>query len=709
MAEAAGKYQKELERIKKNIEKSYEYFSPNYIRFNKFRKFVFKSTMTDSDLTLTDARNMPQMEFNICEAFISRQRGEFSKQQPSFSVSNADNSPEIDVELQDFLEGHLRYILFEANNDSFEYNIYTDELSGGFSVGKVWTDYTNEMSFVQDIRIGRAFDPVMCGFDPLAQKPHKGDGNYSYEIFPMLKDDFERDYPHIDIKDVGFTGSLSKFSWSYRSNLDDFLLIADYFEKKKKRTKIVRLSNGKTLQKKDYEDYLIKWQLQGHIEQPAMIIDERMTDITVICRYRLIENQVINYRETDLPGLPHIYFGGNTQLLRDPDNSTVEEVSRPYIYHLMDTQKMKNLAGQTWANGLENLIQHKFKVAEESIPDEEDYRAAYTDVQNASTLVYKSFLNYDPSSPTPPVQIPPPMEIQNIPMPPEVMNAFMACDRTAQSILGSYDASLGINDNQLSGVAIVEGATQSNSAAMPYLVGYMQGFNQMAQMILDLIPKYYVTPRSVPIIDKEGKRGFTKINTKDGLKIEYSPRSLKVKVEAGVNYAIAKNRAIMQVVSLSQAIPQFGAFINAKGLPYILDNLEIKNIDQLKELAQQWTKEQAQAQAQAMQNNPIMKKIQLAESKLQLDATKEQNEFAVEKEKASIERQYANNDTMKIMVDMNETKEDRAVEMMKAQAEKDSDEKDLAIKTADLHHKHAKETLETLHSIQKQPESGPKG
>ena len=41
-------------------------------------------------------------------------------------------------------------------------------------------------------------------------------------------------------------------------------------------------------------------------------------------------------------------------------------------------------------------------------------------------------------------------------------------------MLGSYDASLAQNDQQLSGVAIVEAATISNGAAMPYVINYMQ-------------------------------------------------------------------------------------------------------------------------------------------------------------------------------------------------------------------------------------------
>ena len=76
-------------------------------------------------------------------------------------------------------------------------------------------------------------------------------------------------------------------------------------------------------------------------------------------------------------------------------------------------------------------------------------------------------------------------EVQRVPAPPEIVQAFTGADSLMEQILGSYDASLGINNNQLSGVAIVEGATQSNSAAMPYVVGFMQGLQRASQIYVD--------------------------------------------------------------------------------------------------------------------------------------------------------------------------------------------------------------------------------
>jgi hypothetical protein len=74
------------------------------------------------------------------------------------------------------------------------YQFYKDELSGGYSVAKVYTDYANEKSFDQNIYIERVFDPTLTGFDPLARDSHKGDGRYAYELFPKSKGEAEELY-----------------------------------------------------------------------------------------------------------------------------------------------------------------------------------------------------------------------------------------------------------------------------------------------------------------------------------------------------------------------------------------------------------------------------------------------------------------------------------------------------------------------------------
>ena len=49
MATIAKKYRDNLERIKNQISEAYEYFQPNYRRWQEFHKFVFLTALNEKD------------------------------------------------------------------------------------------------------------------------------------------------------------------------------------------------------------------------------------------------------------------------------------------------------------------------------------------------------------------------------------------------------------------------------------------------------------------------------------------------------------------------------------------------------------------------------------------------------------------------------------------------------------------------------------
>jgi len=667
-------HQEQLIRIKKNIEKSHEYFQDNVKRFNYFRQFVFQSSLSEADRAALRETKKPILEFNSLEAFISRLRGEFSKQEPSISVRLLDHSG-LDSNLPLILEGHLRSIFDEANHNGCSYEVYTDILSGGFSAMKIWTGYQHEKSFDQVIKIGRVYDPTLVGFDPLAVLPHKGDGRYCFELIPKTKEEFQAEYPDIDLSMIKFSKNLQGFSWSYQNQQEEILLLCDYYVKKKKSKKLIRLSNGHTLLLEEYQKLGQYWQETGRLDQIPQIVEERTTYLETIHRYRLIESTVLSHEETSYQFLPIVYVDGNS--IRLSNNGQTKQVTRPYVYHALGNQKLKNFAGQCLANELENMVMHKWKVAAESIP--EKYLEAYTDPQKESVLIYNAFQVGSQGT----IPLPPPQEVGRVSAPPEIIQTFTSADSTMQSILGSYDASLGINNNQLSGVAIVEGATQSNAAAMPYVVSFLQSLNQVAHIIVDLIPKYYVTPRTLPITLPDGKRSYALINQQGGIALKYRSEQLEVSVNAGVNFAIQKTRALQQIIALMQASPLFAQFINTEGLPILLDNLEIRGIDQLKAQAENFTEQlKVQQQQQMNQSNPLEEKINLEKSKLVAELQHNQLQHTHKIMELGLTKESIDTDRMKLMADVQMAHNQNLVQIEKAQTERLAKEIEWAMKTS---------------------------
>lgn len=621
MAELAAKHLDRLKSLKDTVEEAQEYFHENVERYHKFVRFCFKSSMTDDECAALADIGKPTIEFNIVEAMVSKLRGEFAKQQPQLQVRAADGIPakmldDSMVELIDTVEAHLKAIFFDGDSDMLGYKIYTDTTSGGYSVARVYTEYLNEMSMEQRICWDRVYDPTLTGFDPLAQKSHKGDGNFCFEIYPLTKKSFVEQFGEEALKDMRFTRTLSGFDWSYKNEKEEIVLVCDFYEKKVKREKLLKLSNGHTITERQYKEFIKYWMEDGKVEQPPIPVGKsRYTNITSIVRYRFCEAKVLDYIETDYKFLPLVFFDGNSMNMKNGESYS--QMTRPYIYHAEGIQKLKNYAGQSLANELENLVQHKFVVAIESIPD--DYQTAYQNVQKADTLIYQHFHEGNPQ-----IQLPPPREIQRTPIPPEITNTFKMSDEMTQAILGNYD-NASMQNAPLSGVAFARSAIQSNTASVPYIVGYIQGLNRVAEIIVDLIPKYYRTPRSLPILNKEGKREYVNINQKGSLYMDYDPKNLQVKVDVGVNFAMQKEIALQTVTAMSQANKQFGEFFGDMGLQVILDNIDIRGIEGLKLSAEKWTQQQQQMKQQAQQVQ--QKQMQMQDQAMQMDMAAKQKEL----------------------------------------------------------------------------------
>lgn len=687
MEVAAKRYQDQLDRIKTKIRRSHDYFQPNYDRYNEFKRFVFESSLKEEEITLLMTLSKPQLEFNVLEAYISRLLGEFSKQEPDIEI-RAGNQDKVDPVVMKFLEQHSRHVLCDNGNSHTKYEVYKDVLGGGFCVLKVYTDYTDEMSTKQEIKIDRVYDPTLCGFDQLARYSHKGDGNFCFELFPMSKEVFEETYPDIDIKSISFSRDFAGFNWSYLNDNTETLLIADYYEKKKRDTIIVTLVDDRTITKKEYNKMLSEW---DDFAAPPAIVTERKTQLTTIERYRIIENTVIEHVDTDFKYLPLVFVDGNSVMIKTPKNGNVRQVTRPYVYHAKGAQRLKNYAGIALANEIENIVQHKFIIKKEALPKEQEWLEAIKNIQKPSNVVVNAFYEKDPNQPIPePIR-----EIMKVPAPPETLQAFTGSDSLIQNILGSYDASLGINNNQLSGVAIVEAASQSNSTAMPYIVGFLQGYQRALQIYIDLIPKYYTTPNTLPLIDEEGKKNYIRVNQEQGLDLDYESNAFNVIVTAGASFQVQKSRTIVMIKEMMGMSPLFAEFINEKGLNFVLDNMDGKGIDQLKSMVDEWLKELQQRKQMAMQqqqnemqNNPNMIKNQLNMQKMALDKDKHDKQYEIDIARLRAEQE-------KVLLDLQRDRERNSVQLEKAATERAVHHADLHMKKEDQHHRHAKERHES--------------
>lgn len=700
MAYVRKQNQTQLETIKQNVQRSYEYFQRNYQRYHDFVTVIFNTSLSPADKSVLQELQKPQMQFNVLEAYISRLCGEFSKMDPAFTVRAAEGVQVADPRTIELVEAHMKACFMGGDKDSLSYKLYRDILAGGFSWAKVYTDYASEKSFDQKIFVDRVFDPTLCGADPLSRQSHKGDGRYIYELFPKSADEAVEIYGSDVVKGIGFDRDMQGFNWSYRNQEEEIMLFAEYFCKKIKKTKILKLANGHVVTEKAYDKFMERWESEGIIEQPPTVLKSRISDIETIEKYTVCGGKVLDHESTNFKYFPIVFFDGNSIIMRQQEHGAAEQMTRPYVYHALDAQKMKNYAGQSWCNEIENIIQHKWTAPIEAIPDNADYQFAYTNPQKATILLYNQWQDNDPQRP-----INPPREVSRVPMPQEIIAAFTAADDTIQKILGSYDAQQGINENDMSGVAIMQGAMHSNSAAMPYTNGFIEGWNRLGQVYLDLLPKYYVTPRTIPIILPDGKRKYYEVNKPGNVSFDYDTSALEVSVEAGVNFAVQKQVALKVILGLMQASEEFNEFMNTEGLEVLLDNIDIKGVDRLKIMAGEFMRKKKEAQQQAMQaqsqqpdpNQLIQQQMQIEQAKIEQQKEEANLRAEVDLEKISADNATKNKEIDIKFLEVMSKVQNADLELALKQERVDAENASTAVKMAISAAAHHNDTHDMLH------------
>ena len=629
MALVAQKYQDQLDRLKKNVTDWHKYWRSNISRYTECREFLFKTAIGQNERGIADELQRPQLEVNVLETYVSHLVGEFSKQTPSPSVNPIGNDPQLADQAM-VVEEHLRFIFSDSRPDQI--CAFRNILSGGFSALEVTTEYisnTGNDAFKQKLLIKKVLDDTQVGFDPRAKLSHKGDGQYCYKNIPKTKEELEDEIPGIDLSQVKFESSLMDgFPWYFTqpngNQTQKIVIVCDYFEKKRSYQWLYKCSdpthpdNNLVMTKDEYDEMMQKYIEIGPMIAPPVILEKSRRAKDAIVHWQFTGDQVLLYEETDYDLLPIVFIDGDSALLNEG------QFTKPYIFHAIDTQKMKNVCAQSIMNDIENMRQTDVFIAKEAIPQEAELRLAWLNPQKASAaLAYNYFSETNDG-----VTLPAPIVIQRQQVSAATIQIFQLLDQQIQRVLGSYDAQQG-TQSDMSGVAIENGAMQSNNAALPYIKNYIVGMNRVCEILVDLMPKYYTTLRTIPTIDQEGIKGYRIINDTQKnpvFKMEYDRNALEVEVLMDHNFEVQKSRFIQTVSQLMKISPTLNQFFSTDGVPLILDNIQMKDIAKVKQQYQVWMQKQQQQQQQQqqmqMQMNPSVVQQNIANLKAQTDEKK---------------------------------------------------------------------------------------
>lgn len=689
------KDEKKLESIKSKVTDSFDYFRPNYERYKDYRTLVFKDSRDSAAQMASTEFQRPNLEMNIMNAFVMKQLGRYISQSPSVRVS-ANNNPQYAQQIK-VVEGHLRSILSDANKDLVR--CYRDSLAGGFSVLQVLTEYENPLSMNQVIKLKPAYDPTLCYFDKRATALHKGDGQFCGMAFPMSVEEFKKTYRskmsaenlHANTNTNNYSypngSSFDKFKWSYTTGKTNYIIICEHYEKIYRNEILYQIrfqDQPITILKRDYDRLIKNAPIDMDPDFYPDILDQRETLIYDIERTILTNRQILKKEKTSFTELPLIFTSGDTLLLHKTDGA-VEEMARPYIYSLLDWQRMKNLSMTSTANDMENMNQNLLMVSEEALPSESTYQKAFEEPQSARVLVYKEKDDEGRQNQGIPMLVPRQQT-------PSYVQQILYDNVTPQSLLGSYQHQLAQNPDQLSGKAIFNGAAEGDDTSLPYFYNFVESaLGRFCQIAVEMIPLYYQTARTIPIKTADGERKFVQINQQGGVKLDYSQHSLNVEIKPGMSNSMQKQEAFNTMISLMKVSPVIGEFLSTtpQGLKFLLSNVESKGIEELMAsidpFVQQWQQQkqlQQQQQKQQLQEgekrlraeDPTLLKqqeLQLKNKQLDQEAFYQGAKMANENHNTDVKEMDAITKRMKVELEAGEAQSQIEEEKKRLEAEEE--------------------------------------
>jgi len=482
---------------------------------------------------------------------------------PGVKVIPADDMA--DGDMAEVFNGVIRHIEYMSDADVAYDTACENQVSYGEGYIRLLTEYCDESSFNQDIKIGRVRNSFSVYMDPMIQDPTGADARWCFITEDVTKSEYERLYPESapisTLMGIG-VGDQSISQWINENTIR----IAEYFYiEHEKHTlnlypnnqtafdntpedRVFRLMFGDPLRSRESDIKKVKWcKINGY-----EILEEREWAGAYIPVVRVVGN------EFEVDG--RMYISG---LVRN-----AKDAQRMYNYWVSQEAEMLALAPKAPFIGYGGQFEgyeNQWKTANTTNWPYLEVNPDVTDGQGAALPL--------------PARAQPPMASSGL------LQAKAGAAEDIKSATGQYNASLGMGGNERSGKAILARQREGDVGTYHYVDNLARAIRHIGRQLVDLIPKIYDTERITRIIGEDGEPSTVKINPtqqepvkrivdQEGTIVDkiYNPSVGKydVRVITGPGYATKRQEALESMAQLLQGNPQ---------LWQVAGDLFVKNMD----------------------------------------------------------------------------------------------------------------------------------
>jgi hypothetical protein len=487
-----------------------------------------------------DAEGRPSLEINRLPQFIHQITGDMRQMKPALKFVPVDD--EADEKVADLFGGLSRYI----ENRSFASAVYAraadSQVSCGIAHWRVETEYADDSTFEQEIRISPIEDGIAVLWDPDANLPTKEDAQFCFVPVDYSRKYFEKRWPGVN------PSSFDDEKWGQNSHwlTDDHVRVAEYWYKKPAKRKLALMPEGAIIDLDSEDD---PEQAEALAQKFGARIEVR--DSYKLCCYWITASDVLETVEWPgrlIPIVPLV--GEETRIGR-------KIIRNGVVRRAMDPQRMYNYWHSAHTEVVALQPKAPFMVTEFNV-------AKYQELWEQANTRNLPYLVYEPDAKNGgqmPMRVQPAVSSQG------VTEGLQLAAEDLKAVTGIYDASLGAKSNETSGKAILARQREGDVGSFVYIDNFSHAIRRTGQIIVDLIPHIYDTERMIRVMGEDGKIDIVEINKAQGigpnagLVNDVTRGSYDVVAQMGPSYSTRREEARDGMLQLLQAVPDIAPLI----------------------------------------------------------------------------------------------------------------------------------------------------
>jgi hypothetical protein len=505
----------------------------------------------------------PTLTINKLPQHVRQVTNDQRQNRPGAKVIPVDDNA--DIEIAEIFNGMIRHIEYMSDADVAYDTACENQVAYGEGYVRLLTEYCDDNTFDQDIKIGRIRNSFSVYMDPTMQDPTGADAKYCFVTEDLTKEEFTRMYP--DASPITTLQSLGVGDQSISNWLnEDTIRIADYYYIDYDPATLNLYPGNQTAFAGTAEDKALK----AYFGKP---IKSRESDRQKVRYCKINGYEILEQREWVGKYIPVVRIVGNEfevdgRLYVSGLVRNAKDAQRMYNYWVSQEAEMLALAPKAPFIGYGGQFEgyeDKWKTANTQNWPYLEVNPDVTDGQGATLPL--------------PQRAQPPMASSGL------LQAKAGAAEDIKSTTGQYNASLGMGSNERSGKAILARQREGDVGTYHYGDNLARGVRHIARQLIDMIPKIYDTQRVARIIGEDGETKMVKINPdqqqpvnkivdEQGIVLEkiYNPGVGKYDVVAttGPGYATKRQEALEAMAQLLQGNPQLWS---------VAGDLFVKNMD----------------------------------------------------------------------------------------------------------------------------------